>query len=139
MNKNNQPLSSTFTRICENCGKQNPTCHFVGVMNGVEQSRLVCWDCYQSLVNDERKYIESHCRYCGESASVVHTDIEEYTHGEPTLYMCEECSIEFNRVFQGELNGLLHEMPQCMLLDQILDVHGHADKYMRVWVSKLKV
>jgi protein-arginine kinase activator protein McsA len=121
--------------ICEYCKRREAACHFVGLVDGREQSRIVCWACYQELVILELIYAKTHCRYCGKRPAVVINDVEEYTHDEPRIYLCDDCATEYRRVFAEESGGLLDEFCMGALFNQVLDARGKTDTYMRAWAA----
>jgi len=74
--------------VCERCKQQVADCHFVGLVDGREQSQIVCGACYQELVILELIHAKTHCRYCGKPPTVPINDVESCTHHEPTKFLC---------------------------------------------------
>lgn len=123
--------------ICKHCKQCEATCHFVGLVDGREQSRIVCLACYQELVILELIYAKTHCRYCGKRPTVPINYVESCTGHEPTIFLCDSCANEYQRVFENESDGLLDEYLQGMMpvLNQILDARGRTDRHMRAWAA----
>ena len=124
--------------VCERCKQQVADCHFVGLVDGREQSQIVCGACYQELVILELIHAKTHCRYCGKPPTVPINDVESCTHHEPTKFLCDNCATEYQRVFANEAGGLLDEYQGRMMLvlDQILDARGKTHTRMRAWAAR---
>lgn len=129
--------SGVLGGVCDRCKQQVADCHFVGPVDGREQSRIVCLDCFQELVERELRYAETHCRYCGKPPTVPINDVESCTHHEPTMFLCDTCATEYQRVFENEAGGLLDEYQGGMMpvLNQILDARGKTHTHMRAWAA----
>jgi protein-arginine kinase activator protein McsA len=127
--------SGVLGTVCERCKQRVADCHFVGLVDGREQSEVVCLDCYQELVERELRYAETHCRYCGNPPTVVNTSINDFTRDEPPFRLCGSCAKEYKRIFMEEFVGKVAVICEVPLLEHALNARGRIDAGMRKQVA----
>ena len=128
--------------LCENCHRNEATCHVCTIVGDVFQSRDLCSECYESSSLEAREHSaaqpDARCEYCGGQpcASGIAVMVTEV----PTpKFMCMPCSMEYNRYLQGQLQPLPQDssrLSQQEQLDFLRQLYRQADEHMRQWVAE---
>src|SRR5215472_13121185 len=113
--------------LCENCHKNEATCHVCTVVNDVSQSRDLCIECMEASSPEAKEFSEAQrnarCQYCGGQPCAGGTDSLAMVTGIPKLkFMCMPCWMEHNRFVQDQLQtdfSGLSQQEQLALLRKI--------------------
>jgi len=126
--------------LCENCHKNEATCHVCTVAGDVSQSRDLCSECYETSSPEVREFSaaqrDARCEYCGGQPCAGGIDFLSMATGVQKLkFMCMPCSMEHNRYVQQQLQQDAWTISQQEQLDSLRQLDRQADEYMRQWVS----
>ena len=130
--------------LCENCKRNEATCHVCTVVGGVSQSRDLCSECYEASSPEAREFSaaqrDARCEYCGGQPCAGGTDFMAMATGLPTLkFMCMPWSMEHNQYLQQQLQPLQQDassLSQQEQLELLRQLNRQADAHMRQWVSE---
>jgi len=127
--------------LCENCHKNEATCHVCTVVGDVSQSRDLCSECYEASSPEAREFSaaqhDARCEYCGGQPCGGGTDFLAMATGVQKLkFMCMPCSMEHNRFVQEQLRDDALELSQPEQLAMLRKIDRHADEHMRQWISE---
>lgn len=127
--------------LCNSCQQRQATCHITEIVDGVEQARDLCSECWEASSPIAEELVEAQrnarCEYCGGQPCAGGTDFLAILTGvQKQKWMCMPCSTEHDRFVQERMQHADSGWSQQRQIAWFRELDEKADKHMKLWVAE---